>query len=467
MPHTAGVSMAGFRGLIPVIALMLALGAPGPFAIAGAEARAGVSTPAPDAASALRARIADRVNGDLRPFYATRAYRPLWLNADGRLSPAATALAHQVETAALDGIRPGKVKASQLAKALDRAASGDPDDLARAELALSQSYVAWVKALRGAKREAMLYETAALAPVVPTTTAALQNAAAARTLDRHIATMAWMHPLYAPMRAALADATLDDAARKRLQINLRRVRALPAAGGRHVLVDAAGARLWLYENGRPVDTMRVVVGRTDQQTPMMAGFLRHAIINPYWNVPDDLVRDRIAANVVAKGPGYLRTSGYEVLADWGASPAPLDPATVDWRAVAAGQIAPPRVRQKPGADNFMGGVKFMFPNEQGIYLHDTPDKGLLLDDARQYSSGCVRLQDARRLGRWLLGRPLPRETRAPERTVPLPEPVPLYITYLTAMPENGKIAWRDDVYGRDGKTGRKPRADSPAVARSR
>ena len=97
----------------------------------------------------------------------------------------------------------------------------------------------------------------------------------------------------------------------------------------------------------------------------------------------------------------------------------------------------------------MGVVKFVFPNAQGIYLHDTPDKDLLAKDARQLSSGCVRLEDAPRLGRWLMNKPLPRRVRAPEQRIELPEVVPVYITYLTAMPEDARIVFRIDVYSRD------------------
>jgi murein L,D-transpeptidase YcbB/YkuD len=97
----------------------------------------------------------------------------------------------------------------------------------------------------------------------------------------------------------------------------------------------------------------------------------------------------------------------------------------------------------------MGVVKFMFPNPQGIYLHDTPDKDLLTKAARQFSSGCVRLEDAPRLGRWLMNGPLPRRGRKPEQRIELPEVVPVYITYLTAMPEDGHIAFHNDVYARD------------------
>jgi L,D-transpeptidase YcbB len=190
-----------------------------------------------------------------------------------------------------------------------------------------------------------------------------------------------------------------------------------------------------------------VVGKPEQPTPMMAGFLRYAIVNPYWNVPVDLARDRVAANVLDKGLGYLSSSGYQVLSDWTDDARIVDPRAVDWRAVAEGDQEL-RVRQLPGGDNFMGRAKFMFPNAQGIYLHDTPDKDLMRKDARHFSSGCVRLEDASRFGRWLLERPLP-QSRTPEQRVAVTIPVPVYITYLTAMPDKNRITFRDDVYGRD------------------
>ena len=133
------------------------------------------------------------------------------------------------------------------------------------------------------------------------------------------------------------------------------------------------------------------------QTPMMAGFIRQAILNPYWQVPDDLVQNSIAANVLNQGVRYLKNGGYQVFTDW-SEKEQLDPNEVDWHAVREGRKKV-HVRQLPGGSNFMGKVKFEFPNAQGIYLHDTPDKQLLRLDQRQLSSGCVRLEDAPRLGR--------------------------------------------------------------------
>ena len=157
----------------------------------------------------------------------------------------------------------------------------------------------------------------------------------------------------------------------------------------------------------------------------------------------------LSANVLDRGIGYLRNGGYQVLADWRPDAEPVDPATVDWQAVHEGRTKV-HVRQLPGGDNFMGKVKFEFPNAQGIYLHDTPDKQLLRLDERQLSSGCVRLEDAGKMHRWLMGAALPGRVREAEKIVPLPELVPIYITYLTAIPNGPAIAFRDDPYGRDG-----------------
>ena len=399
--------------------------------------------------SALQREIEDRVSRDLRPFYAARRVRPLWLNELGRPSGAATMLMHRLRTAEIDRVDPQKLRFQRLAKLVDTARRGDEDDIAKAEVALSTGFAAYVRAMRAADRSEMIYESAALAPVVPTARSALEAAAGADSLEHYVAEMRWMHPLYAPLREAMEDPRFSQGQRQQLWNNLMRVRAIPAIPqGRHVLVDTASATLWMYEDGRVVDSMKVVVGKPELQTPTMAGFIRFAILNPYWFVPDDLVQNSIAATVLDRGVGYLRNVGYQVFANWTEGAPQLDPATVDWRAVREGRQRV-HVRQLPGGSNFMGKVKFMFPNPQGIYLHDTPDKQLLNLDARQLSSGCVRLQDAARFHRWLMGKPLPSRVRNPEQVEPLPEMVPIYITYLTAMPQGRQIAFHADPYGRD------------------
>lgn len=401
---------------------------------------------------ALRQEIGERLPKELRGFYAARGNQPLWVTDGAEISSAAKLLLDILESAELDGINPRKLKLGKIAGAVRNADSGSPDDLAKAEIALSSGYVRYIQMLRQPPRSAMIYETQALAPVVPTAAAALGSLAAASSTEDYVRTMGWMMPLYAPLRASLAgDALPPDQARV-AEINLARMRAIPAIpSGRWVLIDANSARLFMFDGPNVVDTMKVVVGKRESQTPEMAGFLRYAIVNPYWNMPDDLVPSRITHKVMTKGPGYVAANRYEVLDSWEDNAAVLNPRKVNWQAVAAGREAI-RVRQLPGPGNFMGAVKFMFPNPQGIYLHDTPERDLLAKSARQFSNGCVRLDDARGFGRWVLGKALPR-SKTPETRVELPTIVPLYITYLTAMPEQGRITFRSDVYGRDGGPG--------------
>ena len=182
---------------------------------------------------------------------------------------------------------------------------------------------------------------------------------------------------------------------------------------------------------------------------LMAGFIRHAMVNPYWNVPPDLVAERIAPHVLDQGLSYLEDKGYEVLSGWSDDAVTLDPALLDWQAIAAGRQQV-RVRQLPGPANAMGRMKFMFPNPLGVYLHDTPDKSLFGGGDRRHSAGCVRVEDAPRLARWLFGKPVKAASNAPEQQVNLPAPVPVYITYLTAAPDGNRIAFREDIYHRDG-----------------
>jgi murein L,D-transpeptidase YcbB/YkuD len=108
-----------------------------------------------------------------------------------------------------------------------------------------------------------------------------------------------------------------------------------------------------------------------------------------------------------------------------------------------------RLRQEPGPHNSMGRMKFMFPNPQGIYLHDTPNKELLNEDARLFSGGCVRLEDAPRLAEWIYGRPLSWRGARTEQPVELPKPMPVYLIYQTAVPSGDDIVFYQDIYDKD------------------
>jgi murein L,D-transpeptidase YcbB/YkuD len=205
----------------------------------------------------------------------------------------------------------------------------------------------------------------------------------------------------------------------------------------------------MIEDGRIVDSMKVIVGKPSAQTPTLASTIYYATLNPYWHVTPELVRSLIARNVLDQGYGYLESRGYQVFTGYGDDAAQLAPDKVDWKAVAAGQ-ASVEVRQLPGPGNSMGHIKFGFANPYDIYLHDTPNKDLFAQDDRDLSHGCIRLEDASALARWMLGRQ-PPGSNTPEEHVTLPTPVPIYITYLTAQADGGQLTFVDDVYGRDSR----------------
>jgi murein L,D-transpeptidase YcbB/YkuD len=198
--------------------------------------------------------------------------------------------------------------------------------------------------------------------------------------------------------------------------------------GPYVLVDAASARLYMIEDGRVRDSMKVIVGKPETPTPELKSVLHYETLNPYWHVTADLARTLVAPRVLQEGDAYLTTRGYEVLSGWGPDGRVLSPDSIDWKAVAAGTVQV-YVRQRPGPANSLGRFKFDLPNGDGIYLHDTPKKELFAQDQRNLSHGCVRLEDAQRLARWLLGKDPPAAS-VPEENILLPRPVPIMISYL-------------------------------------
>jgi murein L,D-transpeptidase YcbB/YkuD len=412
--------------------------------------------PAPPRAAAMPVRPV-RVPAEIAAFYRERGSRPLWVTRRGP-RPEALRVAAAISRAADHGLDPQRYGAAELAAALDSARSGDPAAAARAELLLSRAYPAFVRDLRvpaGGAR-GVTWVDAGLEPRPPEPRALLEAAAGAPDLGRRLAEETAVNPLYAALsrgyaRRRAAAPRLTPAEEAAIRANLDRARLIPALPGRYVIVDAGSARLWMIDGNRVEGPMRVIVGKPHMQTPAMAGLIRYVTLNPWWNVPPDLARER-AKRVLKSGPGFLRREGIELLSDWSDRPRIIPAAQVNWAAAASGKTSL-RMRQRPGGNNVMGAMKFMLPNRLGIYLHDFPDKSLFARADRRLSSGCVRLADAPRLARFLFGGAAPRPAGpSPEQNVDLPEPVPVYITYLTALPDPARgIALQKDVYARDSR----------------
>jgi L,D-transpeptidase YcbB len=406
----------------------------------------------PAQAQALPVAAAYQASDAVSAFYASRRGAPLWFKS-GPDSSAARELIGILQRAALDRMPSGPAVAQQAQALLGRAQTGDPAALAAADQILSVAWVDYVEALQ-TPPAGMTYADQWVAPRRDSPATILARAAAAPSLAAYVHSVSQVNPIYAELREAAWSATQANGGQldPRVLASLDRARDVPPSG-RYVMVDTAGARLYMIDNGRIADSMKVIVGKNDPstQTPMLASTIYYATLNPYWHVSADMVRDLIASNVLNLGLSYLKTRGYQVMPADPTDDRLLDPAKINWHAVAAGRETV-RVRQLPGPANSMGRLKIPFPNATDIYLHDTPTKALFNQDDRNLSHGCIRLEDAERLGRWLMGREPETASREPEQNVLLPTPVPIYVTYLTAHVENGRLAFVDDNYRRDEQT---------------
>lgn len=253
-------------------------------------------------------------------------------------------------------------------------------------------------------------------------------------------------------------------------VNLERWRWLPETlGDRYVIVNIAGFNLDVVEDGETTMNMRVVVGRPYRRTPVFSDTIRYLVLNPSWEVPTTIAeQDKLP--LIKANPDYLAQQGFQLLRGWGSDEQRIDPASVDWSTVTARNF-PYRLRQGPGPYNALGRVKFMFPNQFSVYLHDTPARELFAETARAFSSGCIRLQRPLDLAELLL-RNDPGWSRdaidksiaaGREQTVTLRQPIPVHLLYWTVWVDaNGTIQFRDDIYGRDAPVLRELRESPPA-----
>jgi murein L,D-transpeptidase YcbB/YkuD len=387
---------------------------------------------------------------EVSAFYGKWNAQPIWLRG-GPDSALVQSLVSILQRAPFDGFAAGPQLAAQVQAAAASARTGRPADIAAADRLISSAWVQYVQAIKQ-PTSGMYYAYPTLAPQGRRADQILLTAAASKSLESHIRTVSNINPLYAAIRDAgfaQAQAAGQSAPDARLLANLDRARSIPGKG-RVAVVEIASQRLLVFENGVPVDSMKIIVGMTKYPTPLIASYISYVTLNPYWDSPDHLVKEAIAPNVLRQGFGYLKARGYEAMADWSPNAAVLPPEKVDWKAVAAGKLQL-RIRQKPGPENFMATMKIPFVNDDDIYLHDTPTKSLFAKANRALSNGCVRLEAAPRFARWLLlGRdPIAAAPDLPEQHVKLPQSVPVYLTYLTAQPEGGKLTYLADVYGLD------------------
>ena len=218
--------------------------------------------------------------------------------------------------------------------------------------------------------------------------------------------------------------------------NLERLRWLPRSlGDRYIYVNVPAFRVQAFDKGQATLDMKVIVGQDfeDKATPVFSDSMETVVFRPYWNVTPDIAEKEVFPKMNAD-PGYLDANNYELYKEGGAT----------------------RVRQKPGEKNSLGLVKFLFPNDFNIYLHDTPNHELFNKDVRAFSHGCIRVEKPTELAEWVLGWDASKVQAAMQgppdnRSVKVPRKIPVYITYGTAYIREGQLYFGNDLYDRDDK----------------
>jgi L,D-transpeptidase YcbB len=237
-------------------------------------------------------------------------------------------------------------------------------------------------------------------------------------------------------------------------VNLERMRWLHEDfGDRYVFVNIPAFTTAVFEDGAEVYRTRSIVGEDRTSTPEFSDTMTYLVVNPTWYIPDSIAR-RVYLPQLWQDPGVLRRNNMRLFTRAGTE---IDPGLVNFSAL--GDSFPFRVRQNPSASNALGRVKFMFPNQFAIYLHDTPNRELFNRDARAFSNGCVRLEDPFELAQYLLAPQLDDPEAAfrrwvdagSERYVTLEKPIPVYLAYRTAWADADGVHFRADIYGRDAK----------------
>lgn len=245
---------------------------------------------------------------------------------------------------------------------------------------------------------------------------------------------------------------------QQIELNLERWRWMPDDfGAHHFLVNVPYFHLLARQDDKIVMDIRVVVGKPGHETPLFSDDMESVVFSPYWNIPDSIAENETAP-AMARDPAYLAKQNIEILRTSGGKTETISASDVDWDN--PGELRSLAFRQRPGSSNALGYVKFLFPNEFNVYLHDTPADALFGRPTRAFSHGCMRVEEPEKLAEYVLkGYPewTPKAMSAAmhsgvERHVKLKEKIPVHVVYFTAwVDEHNGLHFQPDIYGYDDK----------------
>jgi murein L,D-transpeptidase YcbB/YkuD len=408
------------------------------------------------------AHVGKEAWADTHEFYRTREHLPAW-TMDDQSMLIETAL-HVVSSARDHGLDPADYGEQDILawRALqtseDAPPRGSPErtqQLADADVRITSALLALGRhvALGRSKPERIdrRWKARRMAPDFVTTLVAAMMGNMSTWLD----TIRPQHPQYAALQKALIVPSMAGH-KETLALNLDRWRWMPDdLGDRHVMVNIPSFHLDARERGQSVLEMRVVVGTPEHKTPIFSAMMATTVFSPYWNVPESIVEGETAP-AAAQDPEFLARNNMEILRVTKSGATRVDPATVDWDDPE--ELKALAFRQKPGAKNALGHVKFLFPNPYDVYLHDTPADALFARAGRAFSHGCVRVEQPEALAKWVLkdspewdeARIVEAMHAGDEQHVKLRQQIPVHIVYFTAWADDaGTVRLVPDVYGYD------------------
>ena len=244
----------------------------------------------------------------------------------------------------------------------------------------------------------------------------------------------------------------------KIRLNLDRLKWLNERNSkRHVIINIPDFQLYFEEDGKMIQTMRVVTGKPNHPTPIFSDTVEFIVLNPYWNIPKSIIQKEMIPKLL-RNPNAMARQGIEIRAGWGKDAPLVSGGSVNWAKYRYSKTVPYRFAQVPGYKNALGKVKFLFPNKFSVYMHDTPTKHLFKRNKRAFSHGCIRLQKPRELLRTfstfndnLDFEKAQKTLKGKTKTyVNLKQKVPVDVVYLTAWIDyDGKLQFRNDVYGYD------------------
>lgn len=402
-----------------------------------------------------------------RAFYESRGFMPAWVDGD-RTTPHMKELVAQFKYSELHGLDPARYPREEFQQLRDTSQTHmgtrfPVDRVPELDAKLTYAYLRYAADLIGwTTSPAQVSPHWLTDPKEDDLAARLTAAIKGNRIRPSLEALAPSHPQYKGLQAALVRERQQPTGNiDRLLMNLERWRWAPRdLGERYILVNVAAYMLQVMEGDTPALSMRVIVGKPDTQTPLFSDEMTYVVFSPYWNIPENILRDETLPRVVSD-PGFLDRNNMEVVGTSGT----VDPESIDWSDESSTKGM--RFRQRPGPDNALGLVKFLFPNHFSIYLHDTPSDRLFFREKRPLSHGCIRVENPVGLAQYVLrDQPewtAPRITSAMnsgrEQGVKLTKTLPVHIGYWTAWVQpDGTVLLTDDPYNIDA-------AHAAAVAR--